>query len=283
MSKVAFVTGASRGIGAAGALRLAELGFDVVLAARTLRPGESLDHYEDGTPFSGSLEESAERIRECGQRALPVALDLRERDSVTKAFETALSAWGHIDVLVNNAIYVNDQSTALLLDIDPDPFLHLLQANVVNQLVLTQKALGAMQARGKGGVVINVSSGVTHLVPPAPADRGGWAFPYTALKAAFTQLTTMIHVEHGTEGILAFSIEPGGIATDSFKSAFPPEQLSKFLENPQLSLVSVEVPAQVIGWLATAPEAEELSGQTFDCETLCRDRGLLPPERISGP
>ena len=281
MSKVAFVTGASRGIGAAAARRLAELGFDVVVAARTLRPGESRDRYADGTPFSGSLEESAEAVRRCGQRALVVSLDLTDGTSVIQATKDALSQWGRIDVLVNNALYANEHSNSLLVDIETDALLRLLQANVVNQLALTQEALSAMGRQGDGGVIINVSSGVTHLHPPAPANQGGWGFAYTALKAAFTKLTPMIQVEHGDAGILAFSIEPGGIATDSFKSAFPPEQLAEFLKNPELGLVSVEVPAQAIGWLATAAEASELSGQTLDCATLCRDRQLLSEARIA--
>ena len=280
MSKVAFVTGASRGIGAATARRLAELGFDIVLAARTLRPGESRDRYADGTPFSGSLEESAEAVRQCGRRALVVSLDLTDRDSMLQASRDAMAQWGRIDVLVNNALYANEYSNSLLVEIETDAFMRLLEANVVNQLALTQEILSGMRRQGDGGTIINVSSGVTHLHPPAPANQGGWGYAYTALKSAFTQLTPMIQVEHAEAGILAFSVEPGGVATDSFKSAFPPEQLVEFLKNPELGLVSVEVPAQAIGWLATAAEASELSGQTLDCATLCREKKLLSEAQI---
>ena len=109
-SPVAIVTGASRGIGRAGALALAEAGFDVVVSARTVREGEGVAEpnsvREDVTlAVPGSLERTAQEIEERGQRALIVPMDLSDRSSVEALVPAVLDAWGRIDVLYNNAIF----------------------------------------------------------------------------------------------------------------------------------------------------------------------------------
>jgi len=147
-------------------------------------------------------------------------------------------------------------------------------------MVLTQRAVSAMLEQG-GGCVINVVSAASRIQPPAATGSGGWAFSYAAVKAAFSRLTPMLHVEHHTEGIRSYGVEPGGVATDSFRAAFPPESLEQFLQDPAMNLVSEAVPAAAIEWLAIgSPEAIALSGRTLDCERLCREQGLLPESEI---
>src|SRR5687767_8554218 len=109
--RVAMVTGASRGIGRCAALELARRGFDVAITARTVREGEGkgapssvLD--ESGlVPIPGSLETTAAEIRQIGRDALVIPMDLLDRMSVGMALATVLERWGHVNVLVNNAIY----------------------------------------------------------------------------------------------------------------------------------------------------------------------------------
>jgi hypothetical protein len=137
--KVAFVTGASRGIGKASAVALARAGFDVVVTARTLREGES--------DAPGSLETTAAAVRGAGREALPVFLDLLERDSLAAAVRRALDGWGRIDVLVNNAIYVGPETMQHLLDLTPESVERILRANVVAQLALLQLVLPGMLER----------------------------------------------------------------------------------------------------------------------------------------
>src|ERR1700730_10162892 len=114
---VAFVTGASRGIGRCAALALAHAGYDVVITARTVREG---DGREGSVALPGSLETTAAEIEAIGRRALPVRMDLLERASVEDAFATAISAWGRVDLLCNNAIYQGRGPMDLLLDLTLD-------------------------------------------------------------------------------------------------------------------------------------------------------------------
>ena len=83
----------------------------------------------------------------------------------------------------------------------------------------------------------------------------------------------------GERGIVAFSLEPGGVLTEAVKSMFPLDVLKMTFERGDY-LVTEDVPAQAVVWLASAPEAVELSGQIIDAETLCRERSLLPDDRI---
>ncbi len=110
-SKVAIVTGASRGIGRGCALELAKRGFNVVVCARTLHEGQAFEHSSTvkrskTTPLPGSLEKTAREIQALGGRALTVKLDLLDRQDVHALVDRTMSEWGRIDVLVNNARYI---------------------------------------------------------------------------------------------------------------------------------------------------------------------------------
>ena len=106
--KVAFITGASRGIGRGCALELARRGFDLVLTARTVTGSERLEHSSTvkkslTTPLPGSLEATAGEVRALGVEALVVKLDLARREDWPAAVSAAVERFGRIDVLVNNA------------------------------------------------------------------------------------------------------------------------------------------------------------------------------------
>ena len=104
--RTALVTGASRGIGRAIALALAGDGYDVAVTARTVREGTG----QFGLP--GSLERTVAEIEALGRRALAVPLDLLDRDALVPAVDRVLDEFGHLDVLVNNAIYVSEGGLA---------------------------------------------------------------------------------------------------------------------------------------------------------------------------
>ncbi|MCE2390706.1 MAG: SDR family oxidoreductase [Proteobacteria bacterium] len=213
-----------------------------------------------------------------GRRALALPLDLCDRSSAVAALERALDEWGRIDVLVNNAVYVEPASTVPLLEADPEGLLRLLDANVVTQTVLAQRAAEHMLDRG-GGRIVNMVSISGREDPRGPAGQGGWAYGYAIHKAALMRMAGVLQVELGERGIVAFSLEPGGVLTEAVKSMFPLDVLKKTFERGDY-LVTEDVPAQAVVWLASAPEAAELSGRIIDAETLCRERGLLPDDRI---
>src|SRR5438128_1871577 len=146
--RVAFVTGASRGIGKATALALARAGFDVAIGARTVREGEGRDDSGTRRPVPGSLETTATLVEAEGVRALAVAMDLLERASLAGAVERVLDEWGGIDVLVNNAVHTGPGSMDRFEDTTIEMVETKLAANVVAQLVLVKLVLPGMLERG---------------------------------------------------------------------------------------------------------------------------------------
>ena len=107
MNKIAFITGASRGIGANIAVHLADLAYDVAITARTVEEGEVRDHspsvkQSDTAPLPGSLKTTAAMVEARGAKALMLPADLLDQASLAEAVKQVLAQWGHIDVLVNN-------------------------------------------------------------------------------------------------------------------------------------------------------------------------------------
>ena len=261
------VTGASRGIGRCGALALAARGYDVVVTGRTVHEGDG----RDGTvALPGSLEKTAVEIEERGTRALAVPMDVTDRDSVRAAFDTAVDQWGRIDVLVNNAPYSGPGSDTRILDIEPELAMRMVEANYVNQLVLTQLVLPGMLEAGSG-TIINLGSGSALVRPPAPAGLGGWSLAYCASKAAFHQMAVLVDVEFRDAGVRAFTLEPGFTITErSLASGRYDSYEAHFAGDPP------EVAGEVIGWLAAAPESDRFLGRMVHAQAACARNNLLP-------
>ncbi len=267
--KVAFVTGASRGIGRASAIALASVGFDIVVTARTMQEGRSAD----GRPLPGSVETTASEVRALGRDALALRLDLLDRASIDTAVSQTLSSWGRIDVLLNNGIYTGPGSMDLLLDLDLTTVETMFQANLFSQLHLVQKVLPGMLERRRG-VIVNMVSGAGLSDPPAPAGQGGWGFAYAATKSAFHRMAGVLRVEHPDPGLRFVNVEPGFVVTEAMKLNDPTGELHSRYQGAPAS-----VPAAVIAWLASSPDADEWNGKTVIAQKLALDRGLHPDWR----
>ncbi len=270
--KVALVTGASRGIGRTAALALASAGFDVAISARTLHEGDSTATSRDGQQVTvpGSLERTAAEIEERGTRALAVPMDLLDTDSLLRAPQQVLDAWGRLDVLVNNAIYQAGRSLDGIMDLTADSMTKLLLGNYVHQVLLIQRVIPRMLEQG-GGRIINVVSGSARLDPPAPPGQGGWGIGYSASKAAFARVAGGVNAEFHSRGISAFNIDPGNVVTERRKAMNPTDDYQdNFGAEPP------EACGNAIGWLASSDTADEWLGKWIYGPSLSKHFGPLP-------
>ena len=179
---VALVTGASRGIGKATALKLAEAGFDVAITARTEREGEGRtepNSVRDDDPIvaiPGSLERTAAEIEARGQRALPISSTCSTSTTSSPAPRRVLAEWGRIDVLFNNAIFQARASMDRIIDLTADSMTRLVTGNYVHQLLLIQQVIPHMVERGSGRIS-TWSPAPPGSTRPRPRERVGGASP----------------------------------------------------------------------------------------------------------
>jgi NAD(P)-dependent dehydrogenase (short-subunit alcohol dehydrogenase family) len=225
MPKTAIVTGASRGIGRATAISLARMGYDVAITGRTVHEGDAARLPEAASlpevaNVSGSLDTTAAAIEAEGRRAVPLVLDLLDRGRLQPVAEEAIRALGSVDVLVNNAIYVGPAGNHAFLDTPTDELEKRIFGNVTAQLIFIQPVLRHMVGQG-GGTIANITSGSGYFTPPGAPGKGGWALSYGVSKAAVTRIAAQLLAEHGDDGICAYSLQPGPVATERVLAAGP--------------------------------------------------------------
>jgi NAD(P)-dependent dehydrogenase (short-subunit alcohol dehydrogenase family) len=278
-SPVAFVTGASRGIGKAGALALAEAGYDVVVTARTVKSGESHDYAttvaESGklVALPGSLEETATEIEKRGRRALPLKLDLLDRSTLDAAVEATLAEWGRIDVLYNNGIYQGAGLMDPLMEVPDDKLALVFEGNVFAQLHLTRRVLEHMLERGSG-TVVNMTSNAAQYDPKNKPSEGGWGFAYGASKSAFHRLAAFIHVEHHDQGIRAYNIDPGYVPTEAQLAMMGKD--NPIYEKHIAGGAPPAVPAAMLIWILTTEVGRARSGESFQAPSFVKKQKLVP-------
>lgn len=255
--KVAFITGASRGIGAETAVQLAQAGFDVAITARTLKEGAQHTYGAVTTSLSGSLELTAARIEEAGGRAVCLTSDILKPQTVLAAIDEAVESLGPIDLLFNNACYQGPGNLSRFLDVEIDQMQAIFTGNVTTPTMAVQKVLPSMVKRSKG-VIINMVSGSAVNNPPVPVDQGGWSFAYPASKAALIRMVPALRVEHPDEGLRFFNVEPGFVYTEVMKANhFGEEAAARYGPTDPADV------AEVIRWLATTEEAMAYHDKTI--------------------
>ena len=267
--RVALVTGASRGIGKATAVALADVGFDVAITARTVHEGEGIDDSDAaGRSVPGSLDTTAALVEKAGARALGVPMDLLDRPTLTSAIDTVLDEWGRIDVLVNNAVHTGPGSMSRFDDTTLDMVETKLAANVVAQLVLIKAVLPHMLERGDG-TIVNVTSAVAYQDPTAPPGEGGWGSAYAMSKGAFHRIAPNLSVEY--PALRFFNVQPGYVVTERMEVNAKELGLEGRYPGAPPS-----VPAAVIAWAASSPDADELNGTTLEAQQVAKQRSLHP-------
>jgi NAD(P)-dependent dehydrogenase (short-subunit alcohol dehydrogenase family) len=278
-SKIALVTGASRGIGKAMSLALAEAGYDVIVSARTVSPGETRDnsltvHKTDSRPLPGSLAETAAEIEALGRRALMLPMDLTDRASVGAAAQRVLDLpeWSALSVLVHNGRYLGPGLMDVFFDTPVDAYGKFFEAHCIAPIVLTRMLLPGMLERGEGCVITTTSSSA-YDTPPAPAGQGGWGLAYAVGKASGHPLIGTLHAEFAGRGIRAFNVQPGYVGTERNHLA---------VREYGRELVGAAPPAAigaVVKWLMTDPGADDWRGRTIEAQDLCLELGLYPDWR----
>lgn len=186
--RVAFITGASRGIGKAIALRLAKQGADIVIAAKSEQSSELLP---------GSIHEAAREVQALGRRALAVKTDVRFEDQVQAAVDATIAQFGRIDILINNAGAI---WTRPVLETPPKKFDLMLAVNVRASYLTAYFALPHMQ-RQRWGHILN-------MCPPLHTEPTPGRGPYMVSKLGMARIALAIAEEHRADNIAANTLWP---------------------------------------------------------------------------
>ncbi len=267
---VAFITGASRGIGAEAAVALAREGYNVGITARTLQDGETHDHNGILAPLPGSLAATAKKVEAQGGQALCLQADILDESAIVGALQQTLDTFGRIDLVFNNATYQGTGTMEPVLDLKREYFDAIYQANIFSPLAIVKAVLPHMQHQG-GGIIINMLSATAYTDPPAPPGAGGWGFAYASSKAALGRMAGCLHAEHGSAGVRVFNAEPGTVITEAMKQAGIDEAVLKYAS--PCSAVAV---AEVIAWLSQhSPRDEWLEDGILHLPAIARELGLV--------
>jgi NAD(P)-dependent dehydrogenase (short-subunit alcohol dehydrogenase family) len=280
MRRTAIVTGATRGIGRASAIALARLGYDVAITGRTQQEGDAASRPEAAAlpelkAVTGSLASTAAAIEAEGRDAHPFVLDLLDRDSLQPTAQAAIAALGHVDILINNAIYVGPAGEKRFLDTPVEEIERRLYGNVAAQRIFTQPILRHMVERGSG-TIANVTSGAGYNRPFASVGNGGWALTYGVSKAGLNRIAVQLVVEHGDDGLRFLNLQPGAVATERVLAAG--EKLAFVAKHA----APVDVIGTTIARIVTAPTGAFANGETIEVQDIARDWGLLPPRPTKG-
>lgn len=235
MTKIAIVTGSSRGIGAATALRLAEEGYDL-----------GINYLND----EQSALRVAEACEEKGVRTLCVQGDVSIEAEVENLFARVDEQLGKLDVLVNNAGILFPQCR--LTDLDAERINKVLTTNVTSYFLCAKQAVLRMSTNsgGKGGAIVNVSS------VAARTGSGGEYVDYAASKGAIDTFTLGLATEVAEEGIRVNGVRPGFIYTEMHASGGEPGRVDR-LKNavPLKRGGQAEEVAAAIAWLVSSESA----------------------------
>ncbi len=232
--KAALVTGASRGLGQAMAVALAEAGADVAAAS------------------TGDSSETLARIQKLGRKCVSIQVDLAAQGAADTLVQETLAAFGRLDILVNNAGIIR---RARLLDFTEKDWDDVVNVNAKALFLLSQAAARVMVKQGKGKI-INIASMLSF--------QGGIRVPsYTASKSAVMGLTRSLACELGPLGISVNAIAPGYMATDNTKALrADPERNRAILERIPMGRWGTPEDLRGIVVFLASPASDYINGYT---------------------
>jgi 3-oxoacyl-[acyl-carrier protein] reductase len=204
--KVAIVTGAGRlrGIGRAAAVRLAELGADVVVTG-TGRDPSSFPKDEKAVGWR-DIESTAEQIRALGRRALPLVANVADEVQVQGMMDQTLAEFGRVDILINNAATAIGADRAPIIDVPLDVFRWVFDVKVTGTYLCTRAFLKAGPGKGEGGKIVNISSTAGKRGVPN-------TLAYCAANFAVVGMTQSMARELGPQNINVNCVCPGATET----------------------------------------------------------------------
>lgn len=229
MTKIALITGASRGIGAATAKVLAQQGYDICV------------NYKSNVKAADQL---IAEITTIGIRAIAVQADISQEADVERLFNTLDQQLGPITALVNNAGILRPQSR--VEDLTAERINQLLTTNVTGYFLCCREAIKRMSTKhgGQGGSIVNVSSVAARTGSPHEY------IDYAATKGAIDTLTTGLSIEVADEGIRVNGVRPGFIYTDMHTDGGEPGRVDRL--SPVIPMKRGGQPeevAEAIAWL----------------------------------
>lgn len=238
---VALVTGASKGIGQAIAVALAQAGADVGVNYRSDRDGAN---------------ETAAAIAAAGRRALPLHADVSDRAAVARMTEELQAHFGRLDTLVNNAA-IGSSHQGTFADYPLDAWQRVFAVNLDGVVHCTQAALKLMLAQQVGGRIINISSSHSLVF-----QRRTTA--YTVAKGALNTLTQALAVEFGPQGITVNCIAAGAVSTPGWPAS--PQGTEAWIRRaPRARMGRATDIAAAVVFLAS-PQADYITGQILSVD-----------------
>ena len=253
--KVVLVTGASRGVGRGIAEGLAEAGATLYLTARTAATGES--------PLPGSLEETAAAVEALGGTGIPLPVDHTDDEAVLELFRRIESEAGRLDVLVNNAAQVAEQS-AIAGGFWEQPFrVWDEQCAVALRGVYVASALAARLMVEQGsGLIINLSDDAGSVDTGIRANMA-----YRVCKAGVDRMAADMARELAPHGVAALTLVPAPVRTEWLASAQSRGQLG----TSEQQLCSPRFVGRALAALAMDPDIQEKTGGRFEIEALRKE------------
>ena len=231
MNKVAIITGASRGIGAATAIRLASDGYDICV------------NYVSNENAANDI---VDQVKSKGVRCIAVQADISQEEDVKRLFSTVDKELGTLSVLVNNAGILFPQSK--VSQMDATRINQVLSINVTGSFLCCKEAILRMsnEQGGSGGVIVNVSSAASRI------GSANEYVDYAASKGAIDTLTLGLSKEVANEGIRVNSVRPGFIYTEMHASGGEPERVERIKNTLPLNKGGKpEEVAAAIAWLVS--------------------------------